>query len=425
MESLIHFSLPRQERPVMQKQISRWMAAVLGTLLVSLLAGHASVTAAPLTQGNCDNGRSANAQGELQGDRYVVIWGDTVFSISRRFCISEEALRSANHIKHWDRLYAGTTIVIPKTDSGDGGSNGGTGDGSGDGSCEGDTIIRILAPIADSTVGTNFAVRGDAFVRRNSVAAIRAFDDGNRLLAQRDTFLNWQGPTGDCQGFFDVTLSVQSVPNGTPGYLIATINGASSQRVPVIYGSGAISNCPNPFLTVAAPVAGDRLPATFTVSGQGCLAVASPQVEVRAVNAAGATLTTQVVPLQNGQYSVSLTVNPGFEQSGRIIVTGLGTSVRQDVPVILSSINGGSGTVGSYTDVSNLFCRIVLAGSEPGYYYPTGALFGTMDGGEHRVIARLDLAGVSWYMIEMPFQDRAYTLWAKADDLVNDPAGCF
>ena len=182
------------------------------------------------------------------------------------------------------------------------------------------------------------------------------------------------------------------------------------------------SRCPNPFLTIAAPRANERLATTFAVNGQGCLTVASPRVEVRAVNAAGTTLATETVSLQNGQYSANLTVDPGFEQAGRIIVTGIGTSVRQEVAVVFTTSGGGSGTVGSYTDYTGLTCSIFLTGNEPVYPYPNAQAFGSPFGnGPRRGLARVDLANVRWYLIELS-SEQVY--WVRGSDLQSPPTNC-
>ncbi len=400
----------------MRRQLVLSMFALFWALVIVLTASDATVSAAPLSQTPCDNGRSEHAQGVLQDGLYTVVRGDTVYSVSRRFCVSEWDLRQANHMRHSSALYAGTKIIIP-------GDGSGGGDNSGDGSCTGDTTISISSPVANANVGATFQVSGQATVRRNSLVVVRAFDANGRQLDQRDTYLNWTGRNGNCLGTFAVTLAVRSVAPGTEGYIVATVAGVTSERVPVVYTEGGSTACTNPFLTIAEPRANERLPVTFTVSGQGCLPVGSSTVEVQALSAGGAALAARRVPIQNGAYRVLLTVNVPFEQSGRIVVTGLGTSLRQETPVVFTT-SGGGGNIGSYTDFHNLNCRIVLVGDEPGFFYPNGPLLGVMTGGEHKVIARVDLGGVVWYMIEMPFQNRGYTLWAKRSDLASAPIGC-
>ena len=215
----------------MRRQLVLLMFALFWAVLIVFTTGDATASAAPLTQTPCDNGRTEHAQGVLQDGLYTVVRGDTVYSVSRRFCVSEWDLRQANHMRHSSRLYAGTKIIIPQDDSGGG-------DHSGDGSCTGDTTISISSPVPNADVGTTFQVSGQATVRRNSLVVVRAFDANGRQLDQRDTYLNWTGRNGNCLGTFAVTLAVRSVASGTEGYIVATVAGVTSERVPVIYGEG-------------------------------------------------------------------------------------------------------------------------------------------------------------------------------------------
>jgi hypothetical protein len=392
------------------------MFALFWAVLIVFTTGDATASAAPPTQAPCDNGRNEHAQGVLENGLYTVIWGDTVYSVSRRFCVSEWDLRQANHMRHSSRLYAGTKIVIPG-----GGSGEITPDEPiipGDGSCTDATTIAITAPAPNTNVGTTFQVSGQATVRRNSLVVVRAFDANGRQLGQRDTYLNWTGRNGNCLGTFAVTLDIPSTASSTEGYVVATVAGVTSERVPVIYGQGSC-----PFLTITAPRANERLATTFAVNGQGCLTGASPRVEARAVNAAGATLATETVSLQNGQYRANLSVEPGFEQGGRIIVTGVGTSIRQEVAVIFTTGNGGgSGTLGSYTDYTRLSCSIFLTGNEPVYLYPNAQALGSpFENGPRRGLARVDLADVRWYLLELSAEQ---VYWVRASDLQSSPTNC-
>lgn len=68
--------------------------------------------------GNCygggayDHGPRLHAQGYLYGNRYVVAYGDTSYSIAQRFGITVNALAQANGINAW-HIYAGQKLYIP------------------------------------------------------------------------------------------------------------------------------------------------------------------------------------------------------------------------------------------------------------------------------------------------------------------------
>jgi LysM repeat protein len=47
------------------------------------------------------------------GDRYVVQWGDTLFSIARRYAVSVWELAAYNNIYNMDRIYVGQVLFIP------------------------------------------------------------------------------------------------------------------------------------------------------------------------------------------------------------------------------------------------------------------------------------------------------------------------
>lgn len=86
-------------------------------LIVTLLVGLWLVLAAgPLaaqTPGVYDRGWSPHAQGTVNGNMYTVVWGDTVFSIARRFGVAESTLMNTNGIPSPYRLQAGQPIIIP------------------------------------------------------------------------------------------------------------------------------------------------------------------------------------------------------------------------------------------------------------------------------------------------------------------------
>lgn len=59
-----------------------------------------------------DRGPLPHAQGWLHGDRYTVVWGDTAYSIAKRFGLTLDVLSRANGINPW-RIFAGQHLTIP------------------------------------------------------------------------------------------------------------------------------------------------------------------------------------------------------------------------------------------------------------------------------------------------------------------------
>ena len=72
--------------------------------------------------GVTDRGPPRHAQGYTQGGSYFVIFGDTLFSIGQRFCVSVDSLRSANGIfgvlagQYLDR-HSGSWPAAPKSNA--------------------------------------------------------------------------------------------------------------------------------------------------------------------------------------------------------------------------------------------------------------------------------------------------------------------
>jgi LysM repeat protein len=58
-----------------------------------------------------DRGPSTHASGSFNPPYYTVAWGDTIFSITKRFGISEGALRQANNL--YGSLQTGQVLTIP------------------------------------------------------------------------------------------------------------------------------------------------------------------------------------------------------------------------------------------------------------------------------------------------------------------------
>lgn len=67
----------------------------------------------PNTSGTYDRGVRTHATGTIQGNTYVVAWGDTLFSIGQRFGLSVNALITANNMTSDNNIYVGVRLLIP------------------------------------------------------------------------------------------------------------------------------------------------------------------------------------------------------------------------------------------------------------------------------------------------------------------------
>ncbi|MEZ4864282.1 MAG: LysM peptidoglycan-binding domain-containing protein [Caldilineaceae bacterium] len=75
----------------------------------------------PETGGNgiYDRGPTTHASGTFNSPYYTVAWGDTLYSVSNRFGLSQDALLRANNI-YQGGLLTGQTLLIPGLNSGGG-----------------------------------------------------------------------------------------------------------------------------------------------------------------------------------------------------------------------------------------------------------------------------------------------------------------
>lgn len=211
----------------------------------------------PVHPGGCFGPPTQHAQGTLQGNLYFVVWGDTLFSISRRFCTTVDALRAANGIRGF--LQANTLIVIPgavpiwptpfptpPTPP--------------------PTVtppfpffLTIDSPASNATLQSPFGVSGAGPF--GATIRVRAEDNGGRLLAEQSVTVP-PGPLGG-RGSWGVQLSV-NVMQGTSGRIVATSTDLQPVTVPVIFSSNVMR-----FVTIDNPAPGALLQGNFTVSGRG------------------------------------------------------------------------------------------------------------------------------------------------------------
>lgn len=179
-----------------------------------------------------DRGWMKHAQGPVYGNYYSVIYGDTWYSISKRFGVPIPTLQYANGMGN---LYANTTITVP---------------------CLGyvpptpppqpptptppiqESFINITSPPSGAVLPPTFTVSGTGGNLFEANVVVRAIDQNNVILAEKATSL--QGPdvgTGG-QGTWTVQLTVNA-PQGTSGKIQASSPGSNAfSSVPVFFGQG-------------------------------------------------------------------------------------------------------------------------------------------------------------------------------------------
>ena len=291
-----------------------------------------SLSSAWPTGGVHDRGPRTHARGMVSGSTYWVMYGDTIYSISNRFGVSQSALMQANGIRHPHHLLAGTDITIPGLGAGP----------SSPSVCT--PNLTIVTPVAGATVPTTFTVSGRGCAQANGTVGgnvvVRAVNAAGVLLHERVTILQGATVANGGEGTFAAQLTV-AAPVGTTGFVTAAFAGGTAYAVvPVVYGS-ALPSCVTPYVTIGNPTSGANLPTTFTVSGRGCGLVGG-SVLVRALDSAGRVLQERSVPLVantagvsgDASYSTQLTVGLPAGSTGMISVTSPGTTAVATVPVV-------------------------------------------------------------------------------------------
>jgi LysM repeat protein len=360
-----------------------------------------------------DRGPSPHAQGPVYGNLYLVVYGDTMYSISRRFGLTVSQLSSANGISNPWRIYAGQRLVIP---------------GLGQPTTPtppppSQSFITITSPTSGSVLPPTFTVSGTGGGLFEGNVVVQALDDKGQTLAEKATTL--QGPnvgTGG-SGTWTVELTV-NVPDGTPGQIIALSPESSvSSRVSITYGTQPAQ----PFIQISTPSPGVLLPPTFTVGGTGG-GLFEGNVVVRAVNNLGQTLAEQPTTLQgpdvgaggSGTWSVQLTVNVSAQTPGIIYALSPGSAVSDKVEVIF----GVSGT--DYVTFAPGQCRIQAKANTPLYASPDGSVTGQVgpEGGTFDALRGTISNSQRWYSISPEANMGNPEQWLPITGLLTLTTGC-
>ena len=290
-----------------------------------------------------DHGPTQHASGTIYGNIYTVAYGDTTYSVSKRFGMTVNQLAAANRLANPNYIYGGQTLVIP-----------------GLGPCPPPPpppphrpFITITSPVPGALLPATFTVSGTGGGLFEGNVVVRAVNSAGQVLAEKATIL--QGVNGGMggAGTYSVQLTV-NVSQNTAGKIVAFSTSpkdgstVASASVPVTFTPGASQ----PFITIGSPVPGALLPPTFTVSGTGG-GLFEGNVVVRAVNNAGQVLAEKATTLQGanvgaggtGTYSVQLTVNVAANTPGKIVAyspspSGSGNVAQASVPVTFGP--GGS-----------------------------------------------------------------------------------
>lgn len=257
---------------------------------------HAAPTA---DMGVYDRGWRQHAQGTTSGNHYYVVRGDTIFSISQRFGVSQHELMRQNGIYNPHRLLAGSTLIIP---------------GLGPPPTPGPdpmicSLITITSPGANTRVGSSFTVSGRASGRCNFT--VRALDSAGRILAESGVNVN-SGAGNETS--WAVTLNVGTVSNSA-GTISAVAGNVTYASVPVTYETGTVT-CVSRDMSILTPYNNERLSSTFTVSGR---AGANCPVTATARDNSGRTLAAlNTTADRSGNWSVTMTVSVTYETPGRV-----------------------------------------------------------------------------------------------------------
>ncbi len=278
-------------------------------------------------------------------ETYVVVAGDRLASIARRYCTTWQEVYDLNRQtlgSNPNYLPAGTTItVINRCASGGGMGDGGMGGDWGSGN-SGGVYDRGRTTHAQGVVNGNtyYVVRNDTI-----------FSISNRFGVSESELMHVNNLYSPYRLLAGQTLTI-------PGL-----------------GPGPMQPLPSR-LTIANPTPGSSLPATFTVSGSG-KGLVEGNVVVQARDTYGTLLAERATTLQGssvgtggeGSYSVQLTVNVGPNVPGSIVVTSPGTSASASVPVIFDGIRVESWvSIESPTSGSNLPATFTVSGRGAGLF---------------------------------------------------------
>ncbi len=282
------------------------------TLLAALWLVLAASTSAAQAPGIIDNGWMPHAQGPINGDVYTVIWGDTIFSISRRFNVDQYFLMSYNGIPSPYRLLAGQRIRIPPS-------------GPGPiptpipppGPCPSPFLI-IANPPPGASVGTTFSVSGSGCGLFEGNVVIRALDSRGVQVGQVVTTLSGPNVGVGGQGTYNVTMTVPGA-QGPTLTLLAISNNVEFSRVTVsLNGGGVPGQCTSSALSILEPGEGALVSNTFAVRGDAAF---NCTVSITARDGGGRQLgTASAGTFQGTQWSTTLALQGGIASGSDIFI---------------------------------------------------------------------------------------------------------
>ena len=366
----------------------------------------------PPAPGVCDMGPSKHAHGKLAGNVYTVAFGDTMYSISMRFCQTVSQLAAANGIGNPWILFAGQRLVVsgqapvPPPPSG--------------------PFLAIHAPTSGSILPATFTVSGTGRGLYEGNVVVQAKDSSNRILVQQSTTLQGTdvGTGGEGTWTVQLTVNLQQV---TPGSIVAMSPGSQVAPASVAVQFGGSSQPVTPFIAIDQPTPGSTVPATFTVSGRGG-GLVEGNVVVQAKASNGSLLAQQVTVLQGsdvgtggqGTWSVQLSVNVAQGTPGTVNAYSPGSSASTSVQVVF-----GSGAP-DYKDYPPGSCQIQARPGAPYFAYPGGPQTGQFTtGGLLQPWRGAKLNGAYWYMVYPDSGSANPPYWVPATSTTSASSGCF
>lgn len=363
--------------------------------------------------GPCNLGPIPHAMGPLNGNIYTVVFGDTLFSISRRFCTTVQFLAASNGIAHPWRIFAGQRLVVPV--------------GTQPPTPQPPTpqpptpqpprYLTMSFPTAGAVLPTTWTATGTGAGLFEGNVVVTAFTNAGVQLDQRATILQGSNVGAGGAGTWSVALTTNVAP-GTPGFIeaLSPQSNVPPVRVPVTYGQIPVL----PFIAITNPIADSVLPPTFNVSGIGN-GLGQGAVMVHARNSVGTILAqaATTVPGGSGQWSVVLTVNAPPGTTGTIFVFWQpNPNVAASIPVSF----GGSAPPQDYKTFAPGECQIQGIAGAPLYAFPGGpqATTFTAPALNFGALAGARLNGQLWYQIPLGSE----RLWAPIASIANTFGNC-
>jgi LysM repeat protein len=369
-----------------------------------------------------DHGPTLHARGIIQGNVYTVAFGDTSFSVSRRFGLTVDQLAAANGLHDPSYIYGGQKLVIP-----------------GQGPCPpppppDKPFITIISPAPGTLLPPTFTVTGSGGGLFEGALVVRAVNGAGQVLAEKPATL--QGPdvgTGGA-GSYSVQLTV-NVSQNTAGKIVAYATSpkdgsiVASAGVAVTFTPGGASQR---FITISNPVQGALLPGTFTVSGTGG-GLFEGGLVVRAQTNAGQVLAEKPATLQGanvgaggaGTYSVQLAVNVTQNTAGKIVAFATSPKDGSTVTSATVAVTFTPSASPAYKDYAPGQCKIQGKPGAPFYAYPGGPQTGYFgSGGSFNAVRGAKASGETWYQIYTEPGAGVPSVWVPTSSTSSVSGGC-